>query len=318
MILNTRNAMRNAIIFWLISFGFILYIQFRLMGIDNSSYVSAHEYSATEIIMPFKWFMKDKTEEQEISIVHGDTVQSSVQELDVIAEEIEAKIAKANEAQSIYNVPINTAPDIHSGEILEGEYITIDIDKVMLYVDAEYEDYDWDTKKRIKDIYILKEILVNQLNVSPTKASAIIGNICCEDSFAGLTNSKASLDNIDHANNVLGNGGRGYGCVQWTAAYRQRGLEDYYNEINTDLDWELTSVIAETAYLYNELYVSGIIGDLSEDGDLEDLTGTIACVYEAYAKSNEDWYKSNGRYKTYGCQRYTYAKNVYELICNEV
>ena len=128
---------------------------------------------------------------------------------------------------------------------------------------------------------------------------------------AGAATESAAFD----GGYPLGNGNRGYGVVQWTASYRQKSLKEYYAAIHSDLSWELTSVIAETAYLYNELYVSGTIGDLSEDGDLEDLTGKLGCEYEAYANSSKEWYKQNGQYRTTGSLRYTYAKHVYELIC---
>lgn len=273
-----------------------------------------HEYSATEIVIPYDVLFPDK-EETSIICVEA-TVDATTVELKAIAEKAEDIVQKQLENNSAeYEVPINTAPVIETGDIKDGEYITIDLDKLMVYVDAEYDDFEWDSRKRIKDIYILKELLVNQLGVAPTKAAAIIGNICCEDSFAGLTNSAGNLSNISEANSKLGNGNRGYGVVQWTASYRQKSLKEYYAAIHSDLSWELTSVIAETAYLYNELYVSGTVGDLSEDGDLEDLTGKLGCEYEAYANSSKEWYKQNGQYRTTGSLRYTYAKHVYELIC---
>lgn len=317
MILNKRTVTCVFMYLWAIVSGFSLYLDVVNKGTDEDT--STQEYSAIEIEIPLHWLNRERTESNEISSVAESTVNPAKDtELDAIAETM--KVEATNSARmsgQVYDVPINTAPDIKSGQVLEGEYITIDIDKLMVYVDAEYDSYEWDTKKRIKDIYILKEILVNQLGMAPSKAAAVIGNVCCEDSFAGLTNSVANLDNLSHAKSVLGNGGRGYGCVQWTSAYRQLGLQDYYEVIDADLDWELTSIIAETAYMYNELYVSGIIGDLTEDDDLEHLTGIIGCVYEAYGKSTEEWYMSNGRYKTNGCQRYTYAKNIYDLIVSE-
>lgn len=291
------------------------------MTLNNSEGCnSTLEYSAKEIKLPFSWFTKDNTEEisnileDESEIVKTDDITDIADDVKKLSEDTLSNNTEAN-----YEVPINEAVHVKSGKVLEGETVTIDLDKVMMYVDAEYDKYDWDTKNRIRDIYILKEILVNQLGVAPMKASAIIGNICCEDSFAGLTKSAANLNDIGQAKSVLGNGGRGYGCVQWTAAYRQRGLQDYYEVVNKDLDWELTSIVAETAYLYNELTVSGLLGDLSvDDEDLMHVTGIVGCEYEAYARSTSEWYKSNGHYKTGGCERYRYAKNIYDLMCKEV
>lgn len=277
-------------------------------------YSVKNEYSATEIVIPNNLI---ETGENGQAIICEEAIDGNATvELKAIAETAQALVDNnLLDSSAEYQVPISTAPELHSGEVKEGEYITFNLDDLMVYVDAEYDNFEWDTRNRIKDIYILKELLVNQLHVSPTKAAAIIGNICCEDSFAGLTNSKASLSSLSEAKSKLGNGSRGYGIVQWTASYRQKSLEEYYTAIHSDLSWELTSVIAETAYLYNELYVSGVIGDLSEDGDLEDLTGKLGCEYEAYAKSSQEWYKQNGQYKTTGSSRYTYAKHVYDLIC---
>lgn len=303
MLLSKRFTTCGIIFSWIIVMGLSISDIIVSERIDTTN--STHEYS--ENIQD--WII---SKEGEVSTIKRFT--QGVNLTSGVDTEIKTLI---NTNDSHYEVPINTAPHIKSGKVLEGQDITINIDDLIVYLDAEYENYSWDTKRRIKDIYILKEILVNQLGVAPTKAAAVIGNICHEDSFAGLTNSAASIDNIHQAKNVLGDGGRGYGCVQWTAAYRQKGLKDYYEVISKDLDWELTSVIAETAYLYNELQVSGILGDLTEDGNLEHLTGVVGCVYEAYAASTTEWYQVNGLYKTDGCNRYTYAKHIYELIVSE-
>lgn len=303
MLLSKRFTTCSIIFSWIIVMGLSMSDIIVSERIDTTN--STHEYSENI----FNWIIP---KEGKVSIIKRFT--QGVDLASRVNMEIETLINKDN---SQYEVPINTAPHIKSGKVLKGQDITINIDDLSIYLDAEYKNYNWDTKRRIKDIYILKEILVNQLGMAPTKAAAIIGNICFEDSFAGLTNSAASLDNIHQAQNVLGNGDRGYGCVQWTASYRQKGLKDYYEVISKDLDWELTSVIAETAYLYNELQVSGILGDLTEDGNLEHLTGVVGCIYEAYAMSTTEWYQVSGLYKTDGCDRYTYAKHIYELIVNE-
>lgn len=246
-------------------------------------------------------------------------VLTTVDDLNAIAEStIETSTEVEKVFSGLYVVPINTAPDVHTGEIKTGVTLSVNVDTVAALINADIPSPDWDTRKKIKDISILNEILVRQWGMSPTKAAAVIGNICYEDSFGALTGSAAHMSDIQNAVSRLGRGTRGLGCVQWTAAFRQNELEKYYTMINSDLSWELTSVIAETAYLYNELYVSGIIGDLSEDGDLEDLTGRIGCQYEAYGKSGSQWSVSNGQYKTSGCPRYTYAQYVYQLICGGV
>jgi hypothetical protein len=198
---------------------------------------------------------------------------------------------------------------------MNGATLTLGLSRIQEIVDKDVECPSWDTRKRYKDILILDEILVKQLGMSPMKAAAIIGNICYEDSFCALTNSDASLASIYEAKVRLGNGTRGFGISQWTSSNRQNELEKYYTEVNdSGLSWELTSVIAEAAYLYNELYVSGIIGDLSEDGDLEQVTGIVANVYEVYANKNNEWSSSNGVYKSKESPRYTYAKLIYDNL----
>lgn len=73
----------------------------------------------------------------EISYIEA--VDDTAVSVNVIAEELGEIVSNYEANSSSYDVPINTAP-----EILEGEYITFDLDKVMVYVDAEYAEFDWE------------------------------------------------------------------------------------------------------------------------------------------------------------------------------
>lgn len=243
--------------------------------------------------------------------------KADAEELPILEDETKSDVDVVKDI-TVYTVDVNTAINLSTGSEDEGLIITLNVKSIENILNAAVTSPDWDSRCRYKDILILENILVDQLGISKTKAAAIIANICYEDSFAALTNSKAHFDDISVAIKKLGNGTRGYGCAQWTQSKRQNALEDYYISCNEDLKWELASIVAETSYLINELYVSDMIGNLYEDGDLENITGILACEYEAYSGHESDWYKQNGSYKSKNAARYTYAKHIYELFCERV
>lgn len=282
-----------------LAFGFLLYM---------SDYETAYAHQVTQTYSA-------NTDVNPI-ICEDAAVLTAVDNLTNIAEGVEEKLDEVEQVYStVYVVPVNTAVNVVSGEIQNGASLTLSLSRIQEIVEEDIEFPSWDTRKRYKDILILDEILVNQLGMSPTKAAAIIGNICYEDSFCALTNSAAQMSNINEARSRLGNGTRGFGIAQWTTGKRQNELEKYYIEVNNSgLSWELTSVISEAAYLYNELYVSGIIGNLSEEGDLEHMTGVVANQYESYASAGSEWSMSNGEYHSNGSPRYTYAKYIYDSL----
>ena len=263
---------------------------------------------------------EEKKEEPVNELGSSDTDSTEVMQQESIAEEENVQKISTPEPFSgtLYTVPINTAFNLSNAQMSEGLFLTVNIEHIDAILAQEPVYPEWDTRKRFEDIQLLSEILMNEFGVSPTKTAAILGNVCYEDSFIALTNSAAHSDNLENLRSRLGKGSRGFGVVQWTMAKRQKALLEYYERVYaTGLDWEHTSVVAEAAYLYNELYVSGLIGNLSEDGDLEDLTGRIGVQYEAYGKSGAEWSVSNGLYKTSGSPRYTYAQKVYQWICGE-
>lgn len=194
------------------------------------------------------------------------------------------------------------------------ESVTYYLDPVYDILSEEYVSPDWDYRKRIQDINILTELLVNQLGVSKTKAAAIIGNVVFEDSFISRTNSKARIDSIDEARERIGRGTRGFGIAQWTAKFRQETLLSYIEQANQHLDFEMACIVAETTFLYNELKYSNILGDLSEEGDIENCTGIIGVEYEGYKNHTSEWTKPGSEYSSLGSPRYSYACNIYKYM----
>ena len=194
------------------------------------------------------------------------------------------------------------------------ESVTYYLDPVYDILSEEYVSPDWDYRKRIQDIDILTELLVNQLGVSKTKAAAIIGNVVFEDSFISTTSSKARVNSIEEANERLGRGTRGFGIAQWTAGYRQQTLLEYLNCASSHLDWEMAAIVAETTFLYNELKYSNILGDLSEEGDIENCTGIIGVRYEGYRNHINEWTEQNGSFKSIGSPRFSYACDIYNYM----
>lgn len=220
----------------------------------------------------------------------------------------------ANVEQGLFKFDARYTTTLKSKEKQPVESVTYYLDPVYDILSEEYVSPDWDYRKRIQDINILTELLVNQLGVSKSKAAAIIGNVVFEDSFMSTTNSPARINSLDEAQKRLGRGTRGFGIAQWTAGYRQNTLLSYIKTTSKQLDWETAVIIAETTFLYNELKYSNILGDLSEEGDIENCTGIIACVYEGYANSSAEWVQHDGMYKSLKSPRYSYACNIHNYM----
>lgn len=217
----------------------------------------------------------------------------------------------------VYTLPVQDVKDFRSGATISVEQVPIYLGSIQNIISSDIQYPEWDTRKRFKDILILEDVLVDQLGVSKSIASAIIGNVCYEDSFASLTNSGASLSSSSEANSRLGSEGRGFGIAQWTSKFRQNKLKEYYNIACQDLDWETAAVVAECVYLYNELVASNLLGDMTQECDLEDATGRLGYEYLAYGKRDEEWSNVDGVYKSVDCPRYNYALKVYRYMNSE-
>lgn len=262
----------------------------------------------------------EQGELETLSVGDSDSVEIisakvNADDLNQVANEVVQVTTSYND--KVYTLPVQDVKDFRSGATISVEQVPIYLGYIQNLLSSDIEYPEWDTRKRIKDVLILKDILVDQLSVSETVAAAIIGNICYEDSFVSLTNSEASLSSQREANSKLGSGERGFGIAQWTSKFRQNKLKEYYNIASQDLDWDTAAVVAECMYLYNELTASNLLGDMSEECNLEDATGRLGYEYLAYANRSEEWEYQDGYYKSVDCPRYKYAVKVYRYITGE-
>ena len=248
--------------------------------------------------------------EPKFTYVPLDIPEPEVKSTENVNQEEEIKSEKSN---MLKFAPPYTTTHI-SKEKKPVESVTYNLDPVYNILSEEYVSPNWDYRKRIQDINILTELLVNQLGVSKTKAAAIIGNVVFEDSFISRTSSAAHCKNIIEARERIGRGTRGFGIVQWTSKTRQNTLLSYLECASRDLPWETASIIAETTFLYNELKYSNILGDLSEEGDIENCTGIIGYEYEGYSAKSSEWRKEGNHYKSVNCPRYSYACDIYNYM----
>ncbi len=270
------------------------------------------------------------TEGIELNVEHEGLEQLSVEhveDVEIVSAKAEADNLnrKATEVvqvtnsynEKVYTLPVQDVKDFKSGATIEVEQVPIYLGSIQSILSSDIEYPEWDTRKRFKDILILEDILVDQLGVSKSIASAIIGNICYEGSFASIQDSTSSLSSQYEANAKLGDGSTGFGIAQWTSKFRQNKLKEYYNIASQDLDWDTATVVAECIYLYNELKASGLLGDLTQEYSLEDATGKLGYEYLAYANRDKEWYKQGSHYKSNDCPRYNYAVKVYHYMTGE-
>lgn len=242
--------------------------------------------------------------------------KTNIDDLNQTATEVVQVTTSYND--KVYTLPVQDVKDFRSGATIEVDEVPIYLGSIQNILSKDIQYPDWDNRKRFKDILILKDVLVDQLGVSKTIASAIIGNICYEDSFASITKSDNGLSSISEANQKLGaSDGVGFGIAQWTSKFRQNKLKEYYNIACQDLDWETAAVVAECVYLYNELRASNLLGDMTKDCDLENATGKLGYEYLAYANRSKEWDQSSGVYKSIDCPRYNYAVKVYHYMMGE-
>ena len=251
-------------------------------------------------------------------VVEPNELQEEVQEQ--IQENIET-IEEANVTMSnTYTTVTNKALIFGTKDEVEVVPVTIGIPIIEYILSTEMESPEWEYRGRIRDIVLLYDIMVRQLNVTPTKASAIIANCCFEDTFTALTSSEAHSGDITNLSSRLGNGTRGFGIAQWTQKDRQNCLSDYYKDVNNaGYTWEVTSVIAESTCLYNEVLVSGLLGDLTiDDMSLEQATGAMACKFEAYQGWQNEWTITDGVYTNHNAARYNYAVHILEFMQSDL
>lgn len=241
--------------------------------------------------------------------------KTSIDDLSQVATEV--SLVTDNYNDKVYTLPVNDIRDFKSGATISVEQIPIYLGTIQNILDSEVEYPEWDMRKRFKDILIIKDILVDQLGVSNSIASAIIGNICYEGSFSAVEGTKSTPSSYSELEDKLSSDDCGFGIAQWTSKFRQNKLKEYYSIACQDLDWETAAVVAECIYLYNELTASNLLGDMSKECNIEDATGRLGYEYLAYGKRSEEWSYEDGVYKSIDCPRYNYAMKVYHYLISE-
>ena len=204
--------------------------------------------------------------------------------------------------------------------------VTVNVTRLMAAYDEELECPSWDYKKRIRDINFLWEFLVNQNNVHPTIAAGILGSVCFEGTvgmqqgthqiFNGMNDVRAKL--------TADTTGIGYGIVQWTTAGRRAWLLKFYEQANSDLnyDWETKCVVAECCALLEELKKYKLFDNLHTEHDIEDATGRFAVEFEVYQNYWLDWSSKGDVYRlkpgaNSGKKRYEYALHIYNYFMGD-
>lgn len=250
-------------------------------------------------------------------------VQLAYNELEIGASRLETvTVALAQEpVEYVITVPsvrakkvTNDIPDVNISKLLRA------------YDEAPYMSFCSEEKMGI--VNFLWTFLVEEKGVDEKLASGIIGNVLCEGDFAEvqggtryLTSLKNAKDNLYYTTNT------GYGIAQWTTSGRKDLLYKYYSAVSDIMIpmgfvWEDVVKIAEACCLYEELKLYNIYEkyeNLSESKQIQGATGLVAVKYESYKGVENQWSYSNGTYRltagagTTGCQRYEYAKCVYEF-----
>lgn len=237
---------------------------------------------------------------------------------DITYEDI-AEILEEDIEQQIYTIESISFKN-NNGEVINTDPVTFDMSSFTLMNEVQPH---WDSKYRIDVINTLWDFLVNQQGVAPMNAAAIIGNVYFEGTFGQMQGTFESIEDIEFARSVLGDGNKGYGLAQWTNSTRQKALLDYYHLAHQQFpdDWELTIRVAECCMLYEEIKAYSVFSDIHVDTTLEDACGRVSLKYEAYENSDAEWVVSNGMYNLVsnsgsGYKRLQYTNNIYQHFMN--
>ncbi len=204
---------------------------------------------------------------------------------------------------------------------LTGEVETINITRLMDVYDNAEELGDWDIHYACKDIRTRHYWLVDVHGFSEEIACSVIGNCSCEARFGQRQYTYNVYKNMDDVKTKLEeySDNVGYGCAQWTTRSRRLKLLTYYQEAAKLLnDMNEIMIVAECCFLVDELESYNIFDDLYSAYDIEDATGRIAVLFEAYDGSAKE-FKADGngvfslvKSNCSGEDRLMYAKNIYE------
>lgn len=284
-------------------------------------------------IMSYEEIKTPITKIKKINADYGNTELKNINEEHIQTRSVQRSESEAVVVQSMALVEeeINTVSLVGSVTMKDLRGVEVNTDEVQIDTETLMELYEevsespaWDVKEKIDIIELLWEFLVNQCDMGPMNAAALIGNIVAEGKFAEQQGTGLFLTDIEQARALLGCGKKGYGIAQWTYATRQRNLLEYYElayELYPD-DWDKVKVTAECSMLIEEVKAYKIFDDIKIDTSIEDATGRVCVNYEAYKGSDTQWIKQNGTYRlvagqsSNGYQRMSYAKSVYEYFSN--
>lgn len=196
--------------------------------------------------------------------------------------------------------------------------INVNVNSLMESYVRNYDYPSWDYKKRINDICMLWEFLVEQQGINENIAAAVIGSICFEGRVAMEQSSYKTFATLAEAEAKLSadKNDIGYGLVQWTYPSRRIKLLNNYRHVNSlGYDWESTCVLAECITIIEELNEYELFSSLYDYVDLEHALGMISCNYEKYSGCFEDWSLQNNVYYLQngsgsGFNRLEYAENI--------
>lgn len=179
------------------------------------------------------------------------------------------------------------------------------------------------------------DFLYYQMGVEKEITAGIVGNVCCEGLFGQQQKTCLIADNYDTYVEWLDrDDDKGYGIAQWTSEERQQNLKQRLNEVvdffvNTvglteesvkyGENFTACIITTELSFLYDEIQSYRVFTSYDAEYTVEDATGRMAVIYEAYKHSNRQWQKYNGEYRlalqnSHGAERLDWANYTYEYI----
>lgn len=249
------------------------------------------------------------------SDIVADDLQSAMVFLPVL--EVEEVIAEPVAIQIMPSIQMVAS----SGVTISTNEIQLQADKLIETYNADMEYPEWDAKLKIHTLAVIWEFMVNQQGVPAENVAGLLGNVYIEGDFALRQGTNSGHGDINVARSILGRGTQGYGCVQWTFSKRQRSLLEYY-EISYEMfeeDWETTMIVAECCMLLEELKAYEVFDDIYTATSIEDATGRVACIYESYSNSSNQWSFDGKEYHLVsnsgsGHSRLNYAQQIYDYF----
>lgn len=261
---------------------------------------------------------------------NNDSLLNSVK---IIAEKAGTIITEndVEELMDVYMGEFIGTPDIFLYSFHE---IEIDVDELMSCYDSKNGELINDIKTTVNTLI---DFLVIQMDVNPTIAAAILGNISVEGNFGQQQKTYALAQNYEDYIAWLDEDMKiGYGIAQWTYHKRQLALKDRLIEmhdymINEGYDkYEVEQgslfatlvVLTECTFLYDEIQSFELFKNFQTKYSIENATGRIALEYECYKNAETQWKIKNNTYTlisgkgTGGYNRLQNAYIIYDHLLN--